>query len=117
MSWRTHGKAIAMGLATAVMAVFATVREVSAEGINASETVLVIIAAFNVLMVWGAANVPTWRKAKTFMAGIGVVLNLLVAAVVGGITSDEVMMLAIHFLGAIGVAGAPAVSDGSRVSS
>lgn len=110
MSWHTHGKSIAMGAAAIVMAVLAAWREAADGGITASEVVLVVIAGFNVATVWGAANIPQWSKAKTFMAGVGVVLNTLVALVVGGLTGDEVMLLIIHFLGALGVAAAPAVS-------
>lgn len=115
-SFRTHGKAIMMGLATVVMALLVAYREATANGITPSEFVLVVIAGFNAVVVWGAANVPWWPRAKNIMAAVGVVLNVLVALIVGGLTTDEVMLLVIHFLGALGVVGAPSVSIGAASS-
>jgi hypothetical protein len=97
--------------ATLLMAVIATYRDAAADGITPSEWVLVVISAFTTINVWATANIPAWTRAKTFIAAIGLVLNLLVAAIVGGITGDEWMFLALQFLGALGVATAPAVSQ------
>jgi len=108
--WSKYGKTYAMLLATLVMAGLATYREVAADGMTPSEWVTVVIALFTTFTVWGAANVPAFSKAKTLMAAIGLVLNLLVSVIVGGITTDEWMMLVIQFIGALGVAVAPARS-------
>lgn len=110
MTWKTHGKSIIMLVATIVMAVLAAVREFGSDGLTPSEWVTVVIAAFTTITVWGAANVPGFEKAKTLFAAIGLVLNLLVSLIVGGITADEWMLLTIQFLGALGVAGAPSTS-------
>lgn len=110
MKWKTHGKSITMLLATLVMAVIATVRELAADGMTPSEWVLVVVALFTTFTVWGAANVPGFERAKTWMAAVGLVLNSLVALIVGGLTADEVGLLVVQFLGALGVAAAPAVS-------
>lgn len=110
MSWKTHGKSIAMLLATVVMAGIAGYRELSADGMTPSEWVTVVIALFTTITVWAAANVPSFARAKTFVAAVGLVLNLLVSVIVGGITGDEWLLLAVNFLGALGVAVAPAVS-------
>lgn len=107
--WRTHGKVIMQLLGAAALAVFATIREVSSGGITASEWIVVIIAAFTVVNVWGAANIPGFQKAKTIMGAIGAALTLLVTLVTGGIHGDEWIMLAITVLTALGVAGASAV--------
>lgn len=111
MTWKTHGKSIVMLLATIVMAVLALLREVGSDGMSPSEWVTVVIAVFTTVTVWGAANVPGFENAKTLFAAIGLALNLLVSLIVGGITADEWMLLAIQFLGALGVAGAPAVKQ------
>lgn len=107
-TWERNGKMLAMLLATLVMAGLATYREVSAEGITPSEWVTVVIALFTTFTVWATANITGFAKAKTLVAAAGLVLNALVSAIVGGITTDEAMMLVIMFLGALGVAGAPA---------
>lgn len=97
-----------MGLATLAMAVLMGIREVMSDNvITGSEVVVVVIAGFNVLTVWGAANIPGFQRAKTLMAAIGVTLNVLVALIVGGLTTDEIMLLIIHFLGALGVVAGP----------
>lgn len=110
MTWRTYGKLIVQGLAALFMATIAAFRDASGDGVTASEWVLVVIAGFGVLQVWGAANIPGFGAAKTFMSAVSVVLSLLVSVIVGGITNDEWMFLAIQFLGALGVAGAPSQS-------
>lgn len=99
-----------MLLATLVMAAIAAYRELSADGMTPSEWVTVLIALFSAITVWAAANVPSFSRAKTFVAAVGLVLNLLVSVIVGGITTDEWILLAVNFLGALGVAVAPAVS-------
>lgn len=98
-----------MLLATIVMAVLASYREFVADGsMTPSEWVLVVVAVFTTFTVWATANITGFEKAKTLVAAAGLVLNLLVAFIVAGITTDEWMLLALQFLGALGVAGAPA---------
>lgn len=109
MSWKTHGKTLAMLFATLLMAGLAAYREFVADGnMTPSEWVLVVVALFTTFTVWAAANISGFDKAKTYVAAAGLVLNLLVSIIVGGITTDEWMLLAVQFLGALGVAGAPA---------
>ncbi len=108
MTWRTHGKVILMGLATLVMALIAVYRDVADGGITSSEWVTVVIAGFAVAVTWASANITGFEKAKTFVAAVMLVLNLLVSVIVDGITADEAMFLALQFLGALGVSVAPA---------
>ncbi len=108
MTWRTHGKLILMGLATLVMALIAVYRDVAVGGITSSEWVTVVIAGFAVIVTWASANITGFEKAKTFVAAVMLVLNLLVSVIVDGVTTDEAMFLAIQFLGALGVSTAPA---------
>jgi uncharacterized membrane protein (UPF0182 family) len=112
--WQKYGKTYAMLIATLVMAGLASYRALAVDGMTPSEWVSVVIALFTTITVWGAANIPSFAKAKTLMAAVGLVLNLLVSLIVGGITSDEWMFLAIQFLGALGVAVAPSVSNLNR---
>lgn len=116
MSWQTHGKSIVMGLAALVVAVLAGYREVVSDGITPSEWVIVIIVAVTAINVWATANVPGFEKAKTFVAALLFVLNLLIAKIVGGLTTDEVMFLIIQFFGALGVVIAPAISHVSTTT-
>jgi hypothetical protein len=106
---RKYAQSIAMLLASVVMAVFALYRELGVDGMTPSEWITVVIAVFTTITVWGAANVPGFEKAKTFVAAVGLVLNLAVSAIVGGVTTDEWLMLAVQFLGALGVAAVPKV--------
>lgn len=108
MSWRTHGKAIAMGVAAIAVAIIAAYKDVRGDGISPSEWVTVIIVAVTAIDVWATANVPGFDKAKQFVAAALLVLNLLVSYIVGGITTDEMLFLIIQFAGALGVFAAPA---------
>jgi uncharacterized protein YacL len=99
---------IAMLLATLVMAGLTVIRESQADRvIDAQEWVLVVISLFTTIVTWASANVPGFEKAKTVVAAVGLVLNLLVSYIVGGISNDEWMLLAINFLGALGVTFGP----------
>jgi len=109
-----YGKSIAMLVATIAMAVLAVFRDVSTDGVTPSEWVSVVIAAFTTVVVWATANVTGFEKAKTFVAAVGLVLNLLVSVIVGGITGDEWIFLALQFGGALGVAGASAPKHVTR---
>jgi FtsH-binding integral membrane protein len=106
--WKTYGKTYAQLLATLVMAGIVTYRQVAGDGVTASEWVMVIIALFGVFTVWGAANITGFEKAKTLMGAVALILNLLVSMIIGGLTSDEMLLLVVQFLGALGVAGAKA---------
>jgi len=111
MSWRTHGKSILMGLGAVLMAAVAAWREVASNGITLSEWVTVVIAVFGAVNVWATANVPAFSKAKTVVAALFVVLNLLVGFLTDGrLTGDETTFLIIQALATLGVAAAPAVS-------
>jgi hypothetical protein len=112
--WAKYGKTYAMLIATLIMAALASYRALAVDGMTPSEWVSVVIALFTTANVWLTANIPAFSKAKTVVAAVGLVLNLLVSAIVGGITGDEWMFLAIQFLGALGVAAAPSISNLSR---
>lgn len=108
MSWKTHGKSILSLLGTLIIVGYAAVKEVAESGITPAEWTTVAIAGFSTLFVWAAANISGFDKAKTFVAAFMLVLNLLVNVIGGGLTADEWFFLIVQFLGALGVAGAPA---------
>lgn len=108
--WKTYGKSIAMALAAAVMAGVTAYRAVSGDGVTASEWVAVVLAVMGAINVWASANVPAFAKAKTFVAALFVVAQVLQTSITGGITSDEWLLLVIQFLGALGVVAAPSRS-------
>jgi hypothetical protein len=100
-----------MLMASLVMAGVLTFRDLAGNGVTASEWVLVITALFTTFTVWASANIPSFSRAKTIVAAVGLVLSLLVGFLTDGrITGDEWMLLVVQCLGALGVAGAPSIS-------
>jgi hypothetical protein len=100
-----------MGLAAVVIAGVTAYRAVAGDdNVTPSEWIAVVIAVMGAVNVWASANVPAFSKAKTFVAALFVVAQLVQTAITGGITADEWMLIVIQFLGALGVAAAPAVS-------
>jgi ABC-type branched-subunit amino acid transport system permease subunit len=111
MNWNTHGKSIMMGLGAVVMAAVTSYQAVAGNGVTLSEWVTVVIGVFGAVNVWAVANVPAFSKAKTLVAALFVVLNLLVGFLTDGrLTGDEITNLVIQALATLGVAAAPAVS-------
>lgn len=109
MRWKTHGKFIIAAGTAVLMAAYATYRDAVEGGMTPSEWVTVVIAGFTALQVWWAANITGSQHAKTVFMAIGVALNLLVSYIVGGLSSDEIVLLVVNLVGALGVSGAPAV--------
>lgn len=100
----TYLKLLIALLGAVVMSVasFATDNTVSTE-----EWIQVTIAGATALGVWAAANVPTFTWAKTFVAVVLAVLNLLVAYITDGISTAEWLNLAVAALTAAGVYALP----------
>lgn len=112
MSWKTHGKTIAALLGAMVMAGVVAYQQVASDGVTISEWITVVIAVFGVAVVWASANITGFSKAKTIVAALFIVLNLLVGFMTDNhLSGDEVMLLVIQFLSALGVAGAPATKQ------
>jgi hypothetical protein len=111
ITFKTHGKSIMMGLAAVVIAGVTAWRAVAGDNnVTPSEWVAVVLAVMGAVNVWAAANIPAFARAKTVVAAVFVVGQLVQTYVTGGISQDEWMLLIIQFLGAVGVAAAPAVS-------
>jgi hypothetical protein len=116
MNWKTHGKSIVMGVGAVVMAGVTAYRAVSGDGVTPSEWVAVVLAVMAGINVWAATNVPAFSRAKTIVAAVFVIGNLLQTYITGGISGDEWILLLIQFLAAVGVATAPAVSTLTAVN-
>lgn len=91
-----------VGAVVMSVASFATDNTVSTE-----EWIQVAIAGATALGVWAAANVPTLTWAKTFVAVVLAVLNLLVSYITDGISTSEWLNLGVAALTAAGVYALP----------
>lgn len=101
-------KAIWPILGLIVMAVLTTVQESMADDrIDAQEWVQVVLQALMAFNVWATANLPQYGKMKTYVAATIAVVSLLVSYIVGGISTQEWINLAITFISALGVAFTP----------
>lgn len=109
MSWKTHGKSLLALLGALVMAGVVAYQAIASDGATLSEWVTVTIAVFGAFVVWATANISGFEKAKTIVAAATVILNLLVGFLTDShLSGDEIMLLVIQALSALGVAGAPA---------
>lgn len=87
-----------------VMAIVTTVQQVNADNrISASEWVMVAVQAVMVVNVYLTANLPQYSKMKSYVAAVIVVLQVLVASIAGGLTTNEIINLIIAFVAALGV--------------
>src|ERR1700755_233045 len=114
--WKTYGKSIAMGLAAVVMAGVTAYRAVAGDGVTASEWVAVVLAVMGAANVWAAVNVPAIVKAKTLIAALFVVGQVLQTSITGGISADEWLLMVLQFLGALGVVAAPSRTTASAAA-
>lgn len=71
--------------------------------VTSEEWVQVAIAAVTALSVWVAANVPSMPAAKSVVAALLAVLNLLVAYITNGVSAQEWANLVVAALTAAGV--------------
>ena len=95
-----YAKALVAVLGAVLMAVAAAMTD---GRIGSDEWVQIAIAGATAASVWTAANVPSLPYAKTVIAVVLAVLNLLVAYISDGLTPAEWVNLAIAALTAAGV--------------
>lgn len=87
-----------------VMAIVTTIQQVNADGhVSASEWVMVAVQAVMAINVYLTANLPQYSKMKSYVAAVIVVLQVLVASISGGLTTNEIINLIIAFVAALGV--------------
>jgi 2-keto-3-deoxy-6-phosphogluconate aldolase len=100
MEYAKAGAAVVATVLTAIVAVLDG-------GISAVEWVNVAIAGVTAAAVFAAPNVPGAKYTKSVLAVLGAVLVLLASAIVGGVTTTELLQLVVVALGALGVYALP----------
>lgn len=91
-------------LGTIVMAVFTTIQDALTDSrIDNQEWVLVGLGALMAFNVWATANLPQYEKMKTYVATAIVVAGALHTAIVGGISTQEIINMMLLALAALGV--------------
>lgn len=87
-----------------VMAVLTTIQDaLTDQHIDAQEWVLVILQALMAFNVWATANLPGYEHMKSYVAAAIVVVSTLSSAIVGGLSTPELLNLGIMALSALGV--------------
>jgi hypothetical protein len=79
--------------------------------ISAQEWVSVAIAAVTALGVWVVPLAPAATWAKTAVAVVLAVLQVLTTAILGGLGTDEILLMLITAAGAMGIWIAPAKTE------
>jgi hypothetical protein len=86
------------------MAIFTTIQEALTDNrIDAQEWVLVALGALMAFNVWATANLPQYTKMKTYVAAVIAVAGGLYTFIVGGVSTQEWVNLALLGLAALGV--------------
>lgn len=104
-----YGKAI---IAVLVAAVVYAYQALSGDNhISATEWVSVAIAGVTALGVWVVPLAPGAKWAKTGIAVVLAVLQILTTAILGGLGVDEILLMLITAAGAAGIWIAPATTQ------
>lgn len=92
-------------LGTIIMAVLTVFQEASQDNhITAQEWVQVALGALMAFNVWATANLPGYEKMKTYVSAAIVVVGALYTYIVGGVSTGEIINMAVLLLAALGVA-------------
>lgn len=103
------GKAIIAILTAAIVAAY---QSLSGDGnIEPVEWVSVAIAATAAVGVWLVPLAPEAKWTKTAVAVVLSVLQVLATVILGGLGTDEILLLLITAAGALGVYVAPATTE------
>lgn len=103
-----YGKAI---VAVIVAAIVVAYQALSGDGrIEAPEWVSIAIAGATAVGVYVIPLAPGARWAKSALAAVLAVLQILTTAILGGIGPDELLLMLITAAGALGIYVAPATS-------
>jgi hypothetical protein len=78
--------------------------------IDPSEGVAIGIAVCTAALTWLVPLVPSAPWIKTAVAAVLAALQVATTVIIGGIDSNDVLLIAAAFLGALGITLAPAVS-------
>jgi hypothetical protein len=105
---RTYGKAL---VSAAVFVLTTVYVEQSGNGrMDPSGWVAVAIAAVNAIAVYLVPLTPQHRWTKSAIAALLAGLQVLATVIVGGVTPDDWVLIALAVGQALGVAAAPAIS-------
>ncbi|GLW32286.1 hypothetical protein [Actinoplanes regularis] len=105
---QTYGKAL---VAVIVAGVVTAYQALTGDGhIDPAEWVSVAIAAVTAVGVWLVPLAPGAPWAKTAVAVVLAVLQVLTTAILGGLGTDEILLMLITAAGAAGIWIAPATS-------
>lgn len=92
-------------LGTIIMAVLTVFQEASQDNhITAQEWVQVALGALMAFNVWATANLPGYERMKTYVSAAIVVVGALYTYIVGGVSTGEIINMAVLLLAALGVA-------------
>jgi hypothetical protein len=105
----TYGKAIASAVFFVLTALYA---KLSGDGrVDPEEWVAVAIAAASAVGVYLVPLAPQYRWGKTAVAALLAALQVAATVILGGIDTNEWLLIVLAVGQALGVAAAPAVSD------
>lgn len=99
----TYMKSLGMVVATVLSAIVAA----WTGGVTVPEWINIAIIGVAAAEVFAAPNVPGANYTKTILAVLAAVLTALTSMVTGGISTPELMQLAVVALGALGVYALP----------
>jgi hypothetical protein len=103
-----YGKAV---VAVIVAAIVVAYQALSGDNhIDAVEWVSITIAGTTAVGVWLIPLAPNAKWAKTALAAVLAVLQVLTTAILGGVGTDEVLLMVITAAGALGIWVAPAIT-------
>lgn len=106
--WQKYGKAIAATAGAALTVAYGAFS--GDQRIESDEAVQIAIAAATAVGVYLVPLAPQYRWAKTGLAVVLAVLQVLATVILGGLDPGEWMALAIAAATVLGVGSAPAVS-------
>ena len=95
-------------LGTVVMAVLTVFQEATQDNhVTSQEWVQVILGALMAFNVYATANLPGYSRMKTYVSAAIVVVGALYTYIVGGVSTGELVNMAVLLLAALGVALTP----------
>lgn len=104
-----YGKAIVAALTAAVVVAYQGLS--GDQNIEAPEWVSIAIAFVTAVGVYVVPMSPYAKWAKTAVAVVLAVLQILTTAILGGLGTDELLLMLITAAGAAGIYAAPAVTE------
>ncbi|GGK32275.1 hypothetical protein GCM10010124_26310 [Pilimelia terevasa] len=105
---KKYAKSLAQVAAAALAALVAVLAD---NQVSVGEWINVAIAVTTAAAVFTAPNIPQHKTIKSVLAVLGAMLTLAVSLITDGLTTAEVIQLALAGLGALGVYAFPNAGD------